>query len=255
MPPLLTLNPLRPALRVTRSCRLHLRTNYRPTGPTRPTDLPRRCPRRWARKGTCASFLVSIFSYLRRSASGRGRLWTTTSSRLPLVSAVYKEPRCSRSCAKSAGSVTMTVSNSRPLAASGSRTATVRSSRSHCCPLPVAAQPAERSAYLTGCSWLPITATVPVSTAGDGDRTACGTAGGTGGGLVGLHATDTARAVVPGLGKDAAAGVLARSGVRDRQVFVLGADGSYDVELNRFFRELDSWGCGPPAASRPTPVT
>jgi hypothetical protein len=29
---------------------LHLRTNYRPTGPTRPTDLPWRCPRRWARK-------------------------------------------------------------------------------------------------------------------------------------------------------------------------------------------------------------
>jgi len=39
-----------------------------------------------------------------------------------------------------------------------------------------------------------------------------------------------------------AAAVLARAGVRERQVFVLAADGSYDVELNRFFRELDAWG-------------
>jgi hypothetical protein len=30
--------------------------------------------------------------------------------------------------------------------------------------------------------------------------------------------------------------------VRDGQPFVLGADGSYDVALNRFFRELDGWG-------------
>ncbi len=48
---------------------------------------------------------------------------------------------------------------------------------------------------------------------------------------------------VPGLGKGmTAAAVLARAGVRERQVFVLAADGSYDVELNRFFRELDAWG-------------
>lgn len=30
--------------------------------------------------------------------------------------------------------------------------------------------------------------------------------------------------------------------MRDGQPFVLGADGSYDPALNRFFRELDSWG-------------
>ena len=39
-----------------------------------------------------------------------------------------------------------------------------------------------------------------------------------------------------------AAAVLTRAVVRERQVFVLGADGSYDVELNRFFRDLDAWG-------------
>jgi site-specific recombinase XerD len=43
------------------------------------------------------------------------------------------------------------------------------------------------------------------------------------------------------LGLDTA-GVLARAGVRDGQPFVLGADGSYDVALNRFFQELDGWG-------------
>jgi site-specific recombinase XerD len=36
--------------------------------------------------------------------------------------------------------------------------------------------------------------------------------------------------------------VLGRSGVREGQPFVLGPDGSYDVHLNRFFRELDGWG-------------
>lgn len=39
-----------------------------------------------------------------------------------------------------------------------------------------------------------------------------------------------------------AAVVLARAGVLAGQPFVLGADGGYDVALNRFFRELDSWG-------------
>ncbi|MGH3119772.1 MAG: tyrosine-type recombinase/integrase [Streptosporangiaceae bacterium] len=65
-----------------------------------------------------------------------------------------------------------------------------------------------------------------------------------GGAVVELQVTDTARAAgTPGLsdGADASA-VLARAGVRAGQVFVLGADGSYDGQLNRFFRELDGWG-------------
>lgn len=40
--------------------------------------------------------------------------------------------------------------------------------------------------------------------------------------------------------------VLERAGVADGQVFLLGADGSYDLELNRFFRELPSWGVRAP---------
>ncbi|MFZ4237417.1 tyrosine-type recombinase/integrase [Streptomyces murinus] len=36
--------------------------------------------------------------------------------------------------------------------------------------------------------------------------------------------------------------MLDRAGVRDSTFFVLGADGSYDLGLNRFGRELDSWG-------------
>jgi len=56
------------------------------------------------------------------------------------------------------------------------------------------------------------------------------------------------RVTVPGLVAGmpvlghAAAGVLDRAGVRSGQPFVLGPDGSYDVHLNRFFRELDGWG-------------
>jgi site-specific recombinase XerD len=50
-------------------------------------------------------------------------------------------------------------------------------------------------------------------------------------------------AIVPGLDLDLdTAGVLGRAGVRDGHPFVLGADGSYDIALNRFFQELDSWG-------------
>jgi hypothetical protein len=64
---------------------------------------------------------------------------------------------------------------------------------------------------------------------------------GDGGALVELHLTDPVRAVA-GLGRAQTAAVLARAGVRDGQPFVLGADGSYDVALNRFFRELDGWG-------------
>jgi len=57
--------------------------------------------------------------------------------------------------------------------------------------------------------------------------------------------------VTAGPGTDAAAaagaavdgvGVLGRAGAADGMPFVLGADGSYDVQLNRFFRELDGWG-------------
>jgi site-specific recombinase XerD len=57
-----------------------------------------------------------------------------------------------------------------------------------------------------------------------------------------LFRTELARlGEVPGVGGDAA-GVLARAGASEGQVFALGPDGSYDVELNRFFRELDGWG-------------
>jgi integrase len=59
-----------------------------------------------------------------------------------------------------------------------------------------------------------------------------------------LRVTEAVRAAsVPGLDSGTAPdSVLAWAAVRERQVFVLGADGSYDVELNRFFRELDAWG-------------
>jgi len=65
-----------------------------------------------------------------------------------------------------------------------------------------------------------------------------------GGGVAVLRVTEAARAAsAPGLDAGmTAAAVLARAGVRERQVFVLGADGSYDVKLNRFFCELDGWG-------------
>jgi hypothetical protein len=66
------------------------------------------------------------------------------------------------------------------------------------------------------------------------------------GALVGLYRTEADRAGrAPGLGTGGvvtAAVVLARAGVLAGQPFVLGADGGYDVALNRFFRELDSWG-------------
>lgn len=66
------------------------------------------------------------------------------------------------------------------------------------------------------------------------------------GALVNLYRSETTRAAgAPGLGEcgePRAAAVLARAGVRNGQPFVLGADGSYDPALNRFFRELDSWG-------------
>lgn len=55
-----------------------------------------------------------------------------------------------------------------------------------------------------------------------------------------MHRTSAVRASGD-WGFDASA-VLERAGVRDGKWFVLGADGSYDVHLNRFGRELDSWG-------------
>jgi len=57
-----------------------------------------------------------------------------------------------------------------------------------------------------------------------------------------LYRSSEARAVqAPGL--DGAAGeVLRRCGVGDGQPFVLGPDGAYDLNLNRFLRELDGWG-------------
>jgi site-specific recombinase XerD len=65
-----------------------------------------------------------------------------------------------------------------------------------------------------------------------------------------LFKTELARlGEVPGVGGDAAA-VLARAGVAEGQVFALGPDGSYDVELNRFFRELDGWGVRSPNSIR-----
>jgi hypothetical protein len=52
----------------------------------------------------------------------------------------------------------------------------------------------------------------------------------------------TSMAIVPGLDLDLdTAGVLGRAGVWDGHPFVLGADGSYDIALNRFFQELDGW--------------
>lgn len=74
--------------------------------------------------------------------------------------------------------------------------------------------------------------------------------------LVALHVTDSTRfPTVPELDGKVATAVAARAGLRDGRPFVLGADGSYDVALNRFFGELDSWGCGRPTASPPMPVT
>ncbi len=64
-----------------------------------------------------------------------------------------------------------------------------------------------------------------------------------GGTLVALHVTNSPHLqTAPGLDSEVAAAVAARAGLRDGRPFVLGADGSYDVALNRFFRELDGWG-------------
>ncbi|MFE2495647.1 tyrosine-type recombinase/integrase [Streptomyces scopuliridis] len=58
--------------------------------------------------------------------------------------------------------------------------------------------------------------------------------------VVQLHRTSLSR-IPAGLDFDALA-VLERAGVTEGKYFALGADGSYDLNLNRFGRELDSWG-------------
>src|SRR6266567_3145888 len=67
--------------------------------------------------------------------------------------------------------------------------------------------------------------------------------GGGDGTVIDLHVTDAASAGGPG-GPGPAGGVaaLSRAGVADGLPFLLGSDGSYDLQLNRFFRELDGWG-------------
>jgi site-specific recombinase XerD len=62
--------------------------------------------------------------------------------------------------------------------------------------------------------------------------------------VIDLHVTAPANATGAELvaaGVDGAA-VLSRAGVAGGLAFLLGADGSYDLQLNRFFRELDGWG-------------
>ena len=59
--------------------------------------------------------------------------------------------------------------------------------------------------------------------------------------MVGLWLTVPASAGGPVAVSEAGA-VLQRAGVRSGQPFVLAADGSYDLHLNRFLRELDGWG-------------
>src|SRR6266511_2066288 len=62
-------------------------------------------------------------------------------------------------------------------------------------------------------------------------------------GVVDLHFTRSALDS-GGVGEfDMDAGdVLRRAGCGEDQPFILGADGWYDVELNRFLRELNGWG-------------
>lgn len=62
--------------------------------------------------------------------------------------------------------------------------------------------------------------------------------------VIDLHVTAPANAMgaeLAAAGVDGAA-VLSRAGVAGGLPFLLGADGSYDLLLNRFFRELDGWG-------------
>ncbi len=63
--------------------------------------------------------------------------------------------------------------------------------------------------------------------------------------MVNAYTTEPARAVVAPEhegGGTVAATVLRRAGVRGGQPFVLDHEGRYDLQLNRFFRELNTWG-------------
>ena len=53
--------------------------------------------------------------------------------------------------------------------------------------------------------------------------------------------TSQLRLYGPTTGVSDAGSVLGRAGVHEGQPFALAADGSYDVALNRFLRELPSW--------------
>src|ERR1039457_7192122 len=68
--------------------------------------------------------------------------------------------------------------------------------------------------------------------------------GGSDDAVIDLHVTDAASAAGPG-GQASAGGVaaLSRAGVADGLPFLLGADGSYDVQLNRFFPGTGWLGC------------
>ena len=57
--------------------------------------------------------------------------------------------------------------------------------------------------------------------------------------VVANHRTSSELAVLPDIDSG---GVLQRAEVRERQRFILGSDGSYDVHLNQFLRDLPSWG-------------
>ena len=78
--------------------------------------------------------------------------------------------------------------------------------------------------------------------------------------LVELYTTDAARVVGAERFRrdgadDVAELVLSRAGVRGGQPFLLGADGTYDLALNRFLRELDGWGVRAATVSLPMAAT
>ena len=60
--------------------------------------------------------------------------------------------------------------------------------------------------------------------------------------VIDLHLTDAACAAAVGRATAGGVAALSRAGAADGLPFLLGSDGSYDLQLNRFFRELDSWG-------------
>jgi integrase len=68
------------------------------------------------------------------------------------------------------------------------------------------------------------------------------TDGGSDDAIIDLYLTDAACAAGAGLAAAGGVAALSRVGAADGLPFLLGADGSYDLQLNRFFRELDSWG-------------